>query len=141
MKRAHRHIQAWLVLSQAVSMRTIRRAKCMRKSRVRCSCLHLPSVYSGSTSTVNEINCNKKNSHQLKNSYELISNSIQTCPTTMCLKRDAIDCIVLEKWVLHLVEGLRSHARASHSNLHTMPASASETAKLRSAWQGAQEDK
>ena len=47
--------------------------------------------YSGSISTVNETNC------------ELTSNYIQTCPTTICLKKDVISCIVLEKWVLQLV--------------------------------------
>ena len=60
-----------------------------------------PVGYSGSPSTVNETNCNKK--VNFKNSDELTSNSIQTCPTTMCLKRDAISCIALEKWVLQLV--------------------------------------
>ena len=52
-----------------------------------------PVGHSGSLSTVNETNCNKKKTN-LKNSHELISNS---CSTTMCLKRDAIYCIVLEK--------------------------------------------
>ena len=59
-----------------------------------------PVGYSGSLSTVNETNCNKKNSHQLKVSYELISNS---CSTTMCLERDATCCIVLEKKALLFV--------------------------------------
>ena len=71
-----------------------------QKCREKLSCevfLSTPPVgYSGSLTTGNETNCNKKNSDQSKNSYELISNSIQTCPTTMCLKRDGIDCIDLD---------------------------------------------
>ena len=66
-----------------------------KKTRVKCICLHAPVGYNGSLSTVNETNCNKKED-QFKNSYELISNSIQTCPTTMCLKKNAIDCIDLD---------------------------------------------
>ena len=45
--------------------------------------------YSGSPSTLNETNCNKRSR---KNPYELISNS---CSTTMCLKKDATSSIVL----------------------------------------------
>ena len=52
--------------------------------------------YSRSLSTVNETNCNKKNYDRFKSFHDLISNSIQTRPTTMCLKRDAIVCIDLD---------------------------------------------
>ena len=55
-----------------------------------------PVGYSGSLPTLNETNFHKKKSHQKKKNYELISNSIQTCPTTMCLKRDAIVCVDLD---------------------------------------------
>ena len=54
-----------------------------------------PVGYSGSSSTVNETTVTRRRS--LKKSYGLISNSLQTGPTTMCLKRDAMSCIVLEK--------------------------------------------
>ena len=71
--------------------------------------LSTPRVsYSGSLSTVNETKCNKKEDHFKKDSDELISNSIQTCPTTMCLKGYAISCIVLEKLALQLVRLTRS---------------------------------
>ena len=72
-------------------MDTIRGAKVHEK---KCEVyLSTPPVgYSGSPSTVNEINCNKKKI-SFKKSYEIISNS---CSTTMCLKRDAIDCVVLD---------------------------------------------
>ena len=83
-----------------MSMHTIRRAKRMKKITCEVFLSTPPVGYSGSLSTVNETNGNKKNSHQLENSYGLISNS---CSTTMCLKSDAIYCIVLEKWVLQLV--------------------------------------
>ena len=57
---------------------------------------------SRSLSTVNATNCYKEKINH--NTYELISNSIQTCPTTsMCLKSDAIDCIDLDQYVLQLV--------------------------------------
>ena len=69
---------------------------------MKCSCLHLPSVTVDSLSTVNETNCNKKKINS-KKSYELISNSIQTCPTTICLKSDAIDCIDLDGSALQFV--------------------------------------
>ena len=71
--------------------------------KMRCEVYLSPhsAGYSGSLSTASETNCNKKVT--LKNSYELTSNSIQMCPTTKCLKKDAISCIVLEKWVLQLV--------------------------------------
>ena len=45
--------------------------------------------YSGSLSTVT-------NRTSIENSYGLISKSIQTCPTTMCLKRDAVVCVDLD---------------------------------------------
>ena len=48
-----------------------------------------PVGYSGSLSTVNETNCNKKDLNNSKN-YELTSNSMQTCPTTMCMKMNTI---------------------------------------------------
>ena len=59
-----------------------------KNSRVRCSCLHHPVGYRESLSTVNEINCNKKD--QLKIFCGFISKSNQTCPSTMCLKRISI---------------------------------------------------
>ena len=74
---------------------------------MKCSCLHLPSVTVESLLTVNETNCNKKKINS-KKSYELISNSIQTCPTTMCLKSDAIDCIDLDGSALQLVLVIRA---------------------------------
>ena len=61
---------------------------------------------SRSLSTVNATNCYKEKINY--NTYELISNSIQTCPTTsMCLKRDAIDCIDLDQYALQLVHLIR----------------------------------
>ena len=58
-----------------------------------------PVGYSGSPSTVNKTNCtNMSLSKNLMNS----TNSIQTCPTMKCLRKDAISCIVVEKWVLQL---------------------------------------
>ena len=81
-------------MSHDVSVSTC--ARCMRKITCDANLSTLyPVGYSGSLSTVNETNCNKKKINY-KNSYELISNSFQTCPTTMCLKRDAIDCIDLD---------------------------------------------
>ena len=56
--------------------------------------------YSGSLSTVNETNCNKKRFEQF---YELTSNSIRTCPTTMCLKMNAIVFVDLDGDALQLV--------------------------------------
>ena len=38
-----------------------------------------------------------------KKNYELTSNSIQTCPTTMCLKMDAIVFVDLDGDALQLV--------------------------------------
>ena len=75
-------------------------ANCTRKMTCEVYLSTPPVGYSGSPSTVSETNCNKKH---FKKSYELTSNSIQTCPTTMCLQKDAISCIVLEIWVLQLV--------------------------------------
>ena len=75
---------------------------CMRKMTCEVYLSTHPVGYSGSLSTVNETNGNKKVT--LKKSYELTSNSIQTCPTTMCLKKDVISCVVLEKWVLQLFQ-------------------------------------
>ena len=63
-------------------------------------CLSAPPVgNSGSLSTVNE----QTKKSLKKDLMSSTSNSIQTCPTTMHLKKDAISCIVLEKWVLQLV--------------------------------------
>ena len=76
-------------------------ASSMRKMTCEVYLSTHPVGYSGSLSTVNETNSNKKGHKHF--SYELNSNSIPTCPTTMCLKKDAISCIVLEKWVLQLV--------------------------------------
>ena len=82
------------ILSHDVSVITC--ARCMRKTTCEVYLSTHLVGYSGSIATVNETNCNKKNSDQFQKKYELISNSIQTCPTTMCLKRDAIVCIDLE---------------------------------------------
>ena len=70
-----------------------------KTSRVRCVCLH-PVGYSGSLSTVTATNCNK---NQFKKDYELTSNSMQTCPTTMCLKMNAIVFVDLDGDALQLV--------------------------------------
>ena len=51
------------------------------------------------------------------------------------VSRSPVACVCTK-----LVEGLRSHARASHSNLRTKPAAASETSKLHVAWKGAREN-
>ena len=43
-------------------------------------------------------------SHLLSEAYLVpLTNSIQTCPTTMCLKRDVIDCLDLDGQTLQLV--------------------------------------
>ena len=69
--------------------------RCVRKMKCEVF-LSTPSVgYSGSPSTANEttVKKNEWTSHELhqkghlKISYELTSNSIQTCPTTMCACR------------------------------------------------------
>ena len=77
----------------------------------RCECKHMckvhekthvrgVSVYTPRRSQWIAIDCKrnqlKQKEDQLNNSYELFANSIQTCPTTMCLKSDAIDCFVLD---------------------------------------------
>ena len=95
-------------------MHTIRRAKCMRKITCEVFLSTPPVGYSGSPSTVNETNCNKKNSHEQKKSYELISNSFQTCHTTMCLKgchvlccpgeRSSSTCSPDSRWRRFLIE-------------------------------------
>ena len=73
--------------------------------------------YSGSLSAVNETNCNKKVT--LKNSYELISNSSQTCPTSMCLKMNAIVFVDLDGNALQFVLLIRSvNDFSSRERLH-----------------------
>ena len=62
-----------------------------------------PVGYSGSLSTVNETNCNKKELWSIKKNYELTSNSLQTCPTTMCLKMNAIVFVDLDGDAFQLV--------------------------------------
>ena len=65
----------------------------MRKMTCEVHLSTLPVGYSGSPSTVNETNSNKKGHSKI--SYELTSNSIQTCPTMNRLRKDAISYIVL----------------------------------------------
>ena len=60
MKRALRHFEPWLVLSHAMSMHTIRRAKCMRKMTCEVYLSTHPVGCNGSPSTASETNCNKK---------------------------------------------------------------------------------
>ena len=62
-----------------------------------------PVGYSGSLSTVNQTNCNEKRCEQFFQKYELTSNSIQTCPDTMCLKMNAIVVVDLNGGALQLV--------------------------------------
>ena len=50
----------------------------------------------------------QKEDHFKKKSYELTSNTIQTCPTTMCLKMNAIVFVDLDGWALQLVLLIRS---------------------------------
>ena len=77
--------------------------------REKVSCegvLFTPTVgYSGSLSTVNETNCNKKED-QLKKSDELTSNSIQMRTTTRNLEMKANIAILyvgqLERWTSNL---------------------------------------
>ena len=91
------HTDTW---AMHCDMHEMNCANCTRKMTCEVYLSTHPVGYSGSLSTVHETNCSKK---VTKKSYELTSNSIQTCPTTMCLKKNAISCIVLEKWVLQLV--------------------------------------
>ena len=70
--------------------------KCMRKITCEVFLSTPPVGYSGSLSTVNEKPTVTKRILISKKNYELISSSIQTCLTTMCLKRDAIVCIDLD---------------------------------------------
>ena len=74
-----------------------------KKSRVRCICLHLPSVTVGRHRLQKKTNCNQKKKRSIKKSYELISNSTQTCPSTMCLKMNAIVFVDLDGHALQLV--------------------------------------
>ena len=68
----------------------------MRKMTCEVYLSILPVGYSGSPSTVNETNCNKK-----KNLMSS-TNSIQTCPTMNRLRKDAISFAVVKKLVLQL---------------------------------------
>ena len=61
-----------------------------------------PVGYSGSPSTVNETNCNKERFELLEKTM-LTSNSIQTCPTTMRLKKDTIVFVDIDGDALQLV--------------------------------------
>ena len=83
-----------------MGMHTIRRAMCMRKITCEVFLSTHPVGYSGSLSTVNETNCNKKSIKQI---YERTSNSIQTCLTTMRLKMNAIVFVDLDGDALQLV--------------------------------------
>ena len=60
-------------------------------------CARLLVGYSGSPSTVNETNCNKKRSLKKKT---MSSTNFWTCPTRNRLRKSAISHIVLEKLVL-----------------------------------------
>ena len=79
-----------------------------KKSRVRCSCQHPPSV------TVDLYRLRSKPTATRRRliskiPHEPTSNSIQTCLNKMFLKRGcSYPCIVLEKWVLQLVRLTRS---------------------------------
>ena len=94
------HVHKWFCQAHAVTpwatMSCVHKVKDVEK-KISCEVyLSTHTVgYSGSLSAVNETNCNKKKSHQyIFKSF--ISNCIKTCPTKMCLKRNAIVCIDLD---------------------------------------------
>ena len=94
MTRAYRCVQ-WLVLSHAVSIHIWLCVRVHEKNDV-----WSVSVYTLRRLQWIAIDCRRNQLWQKKinqNSFELTSNSIQTCPTMMCWQKDVMSCTVLEK--------------------------------------------
>ena len=77
-----------------------------KNSRLKCICLHTPSVTVDRYRLQTKPTVTKRDSSNKKN-CELNSNSIQTCPTTMCLNMNAIVFVDLDGDALQFVLQIR----------------------------------
>ena len=77
---------------------------------VRVFCSHTSACYSGSQSTVNETNCDKKREIRAKKMCELTSNSIRFRATTRNLKlkvnTDILNVDQFERWTGNLLRNV-----------------------------------